>query len=90
MNKYPEDNNYEENPYRQMGTRNLWTSNGIMKFLEIFLLLATILVHRHGDNGNYVFFGTATLQMSAVTIFFWHCCFARAGIWKKRPEIRCP
>ena len=40
--------------------------SGILKVLETILLFTTVLIHRHGDNGKYIFFGTSAVQMKAV------------------------
>lgn len=37
--------------------------SGILKIIEIVLLLITIIIHRRGDNGNYLFFATAAEQI---------------------------
>ncbi len=40
--------------------------SGILKVLETILLFTTVIIHRHGDNGKYLFFGTTAVQMKAV------------------------
>lgn len=36
---------------------------GILKIIETLLLFVTIIIHRHGDNGRYLFFATAMEQI---------------------------
>jgi hypothetical protein len=40
--------------------------SGILKVLEFILLFCAVILHRHGDNGKYIFFGTSAVQMKAV------------------------
>ena len=41
--------------------------SGILKIVEIVLLFITIIIHRHGDNGRYLFFATAAEQIQYVS-----------------------
>ncbi len=38
--------------------REICSASGVLKVVESALVFAMILVHRFGDNGEYVFFGT--------------------------------
>ena len=49
-------------------TAEICTVSGFMKVIEFCLVLSAMLVHRYGDKGRYVFFGTATQTMSAVSM----------------------
>ena len=40
---------------------------GILKIIESLLLFVTIIIHRHGDNGRYLFFATAMEQIQYVS-----------------------
>ena len=40
-----------------------------LKILEIILLFITILLHRYGDNGRYLFFATAMEQIQFVSLY---------------------
>ena len=40
---------------------------GILKIIETLLLFVTIIIHRHGDNGRYLFFATAMEQIQYVS-----------------------
>ena len=40
-----------------------------LKILEIILLFITILLHRYGDNGRYLFFATAMEQIQFVSFY---------------------
>ena len=40
---------------------------GILKIIEFLLLFVTIIIHRHGDNGRYLFFATAMEQIQYVS-----------------------
>jgi len=40
--------------------------SGILKVFEVVLLFVVTLIHRHGDYGKYIFFGTSAIQMKAV------------------------
>ena len=42
--------------------------SGILKIVEIVLLLIAIILHRHGDSGGYIFFGTADQQLQYVSL----------------------
>jgi hypothetical protein len=42
--------------------------SGILKILEVILLFVVTLIHRHGDHGKYIFFGTSAIQMKAVRV----------------------
>ena len=37
---------------------DLFSLSGIVKILELICVFITLLIHRHGDNGDYVFFAT--------------------------------
>lgn len=37
--------------------------SGILKIIEIVLVFITIVLHRHGDNGRYIFFATSNEQL---------------------------
>ena len=41
--------------------------SGILKIIEIVLVFITIVLHRHGDNGRYIFFATASEQLQYVS-----------------------
>ena len=41
--------------------------SGILKVLETVTLFIAVLLHRHGDHGKYIFFGTSAVQMKAVS-----------------------
>jgi hypothetical protein len=41
--------------------------SGILKVVEFILLFCATILHRHGDNGKYLFFGTSAVQMKAVS-----------------------
>ena len=43
--------------------------SGWLKILEIILLFITILLHRYGDNGRYLFFATAMEQIQYVRFY---------------------
>lgn len=40
--------------------------SGIFKVFEVVLLFVVTLIHRHGDHGKYIFFGSSAIQMKAV------------------------
>ena len=42
--------------------------SGILKIVEIVLLLIAIILHRHGDNGGYIFFATADQKIQYVSL----------------------
>jgi hypothetical protein len=42
--------------------------SGILKVVEFVLLFCATILHRHGDNGKYLFFGTSAVQMKAVSV----------------------
>jgi hypothetical protein len=44
----------------------VFTLSGILKLLETALLFTALMVHRHGDHGKYVFFGTTTQSLLPV------------------------
>ena len=41
--------------------------SGILKIIEIVFLFITIIIHRYGDNGTYLFFATAGEQIQYVS-----------------------
>ena len=41
--------------------------SGILKIIEIVLVFIAIVLHRHGDNGRYIFFATAKEQLYYVS-----------------------
>ena len=43
--------------------------SGILKVVEFIILFIAAILHRHGDNGKYIFFGTSAIQMKAVRTF---------------------
>ena len=45
----------------------IWTFSGILKILEIILGFITVILHRYGDNGRLIFFGSSAIQLQPVT-----------------------
>lgn len=43
--------------------------SGILKIIEIVLGFITVIIHRYGDNGKLIFFGTSAIQLSPVRYF---------------------
>ena len=43
--------------------------SGWLKIIEIILLFITIILHRYGDNGRYLFFATAMEQIQFVGLY---------------------
>ncbi|XP_023325305.1 uncharacterized protein LOC111699014 [Eurytemora carolleeae] len=46
-----------------MAVNDLCSVSGILKLLQSVLIFITLLVHRHGDNGYYLFFATTGLKL---------------------------
>ena len=65
--KYSDVGSYRE---RTGIARELCNVSGVLKFIEIILIITTLLIHRYGDMGNYVFFGTTMDEMAVVSNFF--------------------
>ena len=47
-------------------TSEALSCSGFMKILETALVFSTIMVHRYGDHGSYVFFATDARKMAPV------------------------
>lgn len=47
-----------------------FSMSGILKILESVLVFVTLLIHRHGDNGKYIFFATARDRLKFVSTIF--------------------
>ena len=52
---------------RGLSVGEICTGAGVMKLIEMVLVFTTIFVHRYGDKGRYVFFGTANQQLQSVS-----------------------
>jgi hypothetical protein len=53
---------YKRNP--KMAVNDLCSLSGILKLLQTLLIFITLIIHRHGDNGYYLFFSTTSLKLS--------------------------
>jgi hypothetical protein len=45
------------------GSSELLSLPGFLKITEIVLLLVAVIIHRHGNNGGYIFFGSTEYQL---------------------------
>ena len=46
----------------------IFSPSGILKILEVSFAFITIILHRYGDYGHMLFFGSSQTQMSPVSI----------------------
>ncbi len=45
----------------------IFSFSGILKILEIVLGFITVILHRYGDNGKLIFFGSSAIQLQPVS-----------------------
>ena len=48
------------------GTGEIFSLSGILKLIESAILIAAIILHRVGDNGRYLFFGSTSERLAWV------------------------
>ena len=46
----------------------IFSPSGILKILEVSFAFITVILHRYGDYGHMLFFGSSQTQMSPVSI----------------------
>lgn len=55
-------------------TAEICSVSGILKVCEILFGFITVIIHRYGDYGKMIFFGTSAVQLSPVSHAVTHIC----------------
>ena len=50
-----------------VGSGEIFSPSGILKILEITFAFIIVIIHRYGDYGHMIFFGTSASQMTPVS-----------------------
>ena len=55
-------------------TAEICSVSGILKVCEILFGFITVIIHRYGDYGKMIFFGTSAVQLSPVSHAVMYMC----------------